>query len=184
MDIKIGAKLRKLRKDKDITLSELAERTDLSVGFLSNLERDMSSPTLDSLQKICTALNTAMLDILANNHTEEIVIRRDQREFVSMPDGNVTYESVSFGPGCLDGWVISIAPNYRFDKQWAHIYDEIGFVLEGTMTVIMDEKTYDLHEGDCCYIKAMTRHGLSNNTDTPCKSFWVKQITEKNIFNT
>ena len=52
----VGARLRNIRKAKGLTLSELSKKTDMSVGFLSNLERDISSPTLDSLWHICEAL--------------------------------------------------------------------------------------------------------------------------------
>ena len=64
-EMKIGVRIRALRKARGITLTEMAEKTELSTGYLSKLENDQTSPTLVHLQKLCTAMDITLNDILS-----------------------------------------------------------------------------------------------------------------------
>lgn len=175
----IGKKVRDLRKQKNITLSMLSVQTGLSVGFLSNLERNLSSPTLDNMQKICEVFDISLMQLLNGNRSECSVIRASERESTFAEEGRLSYDAVVFGSGLLDGLVITIQPSSVFEKEWVHGYDEIGIVIEGELRIKIKDEEHQLNVGDCMYIKAKTEHNLSNVSDKVCKSFWVKQITEK-----
>ena len=60
----IGQRIKEIRKSKSITIQKLSQFTDLSVGYLSNLERNQASPTLNNLQRICVALGISIRDLL------------------------------------------------------------------------------------------------------------------------
>ena len=60
----IGQRIKEIRKSKSITIQKLSQFTDLSVGYLSNLERNQASPTLSNLQRICVALGISIRDLL------------------------------------------------------------------------------------------------------------------------
>lgn len=175
----VGTRLRNIRKKKGMTLAALAEATGLSVGFLSNLERDLCSPTLENIQRICAVLDISLIKLLESKNWEGNVIRAEEREIIFEQKDLIRYESVNFGPGKLDGLVIVVDPHCEYEKVWTHAYDEIGLVLDGELTISIDEEEFQLHQGDAFYIEAMTKHNLSNHTDQPCSSYWVKQITER-----
>ncbi|WP_409969387.1 XRE family transcriptional regulator [Bengtsoniella intestinalis] len=171
----IGQKIRALRKEKGITLSELSTATDLSIGLLSNLERNMSSPTLENIQRICEALNHSLITLLENNSMPTRVVRANERNIVFDEEKKLRYESVIFGPNCLDGLFITLEPNCHIDREWTHGYDELGLVLEGSMLITMEGTQLLMEKGDSAYIKAQTNHGLGNPSDLPCISYWVRQ---------
>lgn len=174
----LGARIRSVRKKKGMTLTELAGLTGLSAGFLSNLERDLCSPTLENIQRICSALDISLIKLLDNKNWTGNVIRADKRERIFEEKDVIWYESINFGPGKLDGLVIVVEPHCEYEKGWTHAYDEIGLVLEGELVISIGEDDYVLHKGDAFYIEAMTPHGLSNRSDQPCSSYWVKQVTD------
>lgn len=178
---KIGEKLRKLRKDKNITLKELARKSGLSVSFISNLERDLCSPTIDNLQKICEAMELSIISLLDEKNRDGNVIRAKERQVLYKQDGQISYESVRFAIGKLDGLIIKVEPRCVYEKEWTHSYDELGLVLEGELTIAMNGEDYVLEAGDAFYIPAMTKHNLSNCSDKPCKSYWVKPSMDDHI---
>lgn len=178
---KIGERLRLLRKERDVTLKELADKSGMSISFISNLERDLCSPTIDNLQKICEAMDVSLIGLLDEKNWKERVIRADEREILYKQDGQVCYESLRFAAGKMDGLIINIEPHCIYEREWTHAYDEIGLILEGELTISMNEETYVLKEGDAFYIPAMTRHNLSNHSAERCRSYWVKPTLEEHI---
>lgn len=174
----VGARLRSIRKQKNITLSMLAQHTGLSVGYLSNLERDLSSPTLENIQRICAALDVPLIKLLESKNWDRNVIRANEREIIFEQKNLIRYESLNFGPEKLDGLIIVVEPHCEYKKRWTHAYDEIGLVLDGELTIYIGNEQHKLYSGDAFYIPAMTNHSLSNLSDTPCSSYWVRQPTD------
>ena len=173
----IGNKIRGIRKEKGITLKQLSERTGLSIGYLSNLERDSSSPTLDNMQKICGVLEVSLIELLDDKKPYKTVIRKNERKVVYYREGKVCYESIKFGSELLDGLVITLEPHSQYDsKNWVHNYDEIGLVLEGEMYISIEGERIEISEGDAFYIKAKANHNLGNDSGQRCVSYWVKSL--------
>ena len=170
----IGAKVKKARKAKKLTLKQLAEKTGLSIGYLSNLERDLSSPTLDNLQTVCGVMKISLISLLAGSPEHKLMIKRNEREVVLDKRESVRYESLNYGDDKLCGLLLTIQPKCYHDTNWHHTYDEIGIVLSGSMEIRIEDQTYHIEPGDSFYIKAYTQHSLGNSSDVPCQSFWVK----------
>jgi transcriptional regulator with XRE-family HTH domain len=179
MTQEIGKRLREIRKNRGITLTELAEKTGLSVGFLSNLERDLSSPTLDNIQRICSVLEISLMKLLEEAQGRDYIIKKEEREVIFKKEGEICYESIKFREGIMDGIVIHIAPGCFYQREWWHNYDEMGLVLEGALTITIEHQSYILQTGDSFYIRAGTEHSICNHTDTPCSSYWVRLIREE-----
>ena len=99
----IGGRLRSVRKSKGMTLAELADHAELSVSYISNLERNLCSPTLENLQKICATLGVSLMNLLDNKVWNEGVVRAEDRDIVYEQKGQIRYESINFGPDKLNG---------------------------------------------------------------------------------
>lgn len=171
----IGGRLRRVRKSRDMTLSDLAMRAGLSVSYISNLERDLCSPTLDNLNRICAVLDVSLIKLLDSADWNEGVIRAEEREAVTMQSGQIRYESIHFGPDKFNGVVITLEPQCICGDDWRHDYDEIGLILEGELTIHINGNEYVLREGDSVYVGARDEHNLSNHSDRKCVSYWVKR---------
>lgn len=175
----IGSRIRLLRKERNMTLKEIADVSGLSTAYISNLERNLCSPTLDNFQKICAALGVEIMSFLDGREWEEKVIRAKDRKVLFEQENKVRYESISFGKKRMEGTIIEVQPHTEYPKQWTHACDEIGYVLEGEMTINIDTKAYELHEGDSFYIDAGKSHNLSNRSGKMSRSLWIKAPIEK-----
>lgn len=189
----IGQQLKALRKAKNITLSEVSDKTELSVGFLSNLERDQTSPTIDVLHKICNVLNITLNDVLnldgnqsKNDDVEkftspeENIVRVDDRRLLFQEnDGGLSYSSMTKGKTDFKVSVMTISKDelYTFSK---HDHDELGIVVSGSMEMQIEGKSHFLYPGDSIYIKANTMHAGKKFSEEPCTSYWIKLSTELN----
>ncbi len=76
----LGEKIKNIRKSKEYTLKDLSDMTGLSLGFLSNVERDLNSPSISNLQQICQALGINLMEILSEEQEEKPVTRTKERE--------------------------------------------------------------------------------------------------------
>ena len=113
--VKVGEKLRNLRKKKGLTLKKLSEKAELSIGYLSNLERDACSPTLENIQKICGILDVSLSELLEENIESRTVIKKNERTVIFEKEGAVCYESIVFGEDEMEGLCITLEPHTKYD---------------------------------------------------------------------
>ena len=92
-----GTRIRELRKRKNMSLTELAQKSGLSAATISQIERDNVDPTLTTLYKICKALDITLASLISNNGTPERVVRRNDRKTMFLPNSKVKYQSVDAG---------------------------------------------------------------------------------------
>lgn len=173
----IQVNLRNIRKVKHMTLKTLSEKTGLSIGNLSNIERGLRSPTLDNLQKICAALNTSFSDLLEKSTEPRVLIRADGRKMV-IDESEMTLEEIDFGQPAYNFVVMTLAPDKGESKEWQHDFDEIGFVVSGSMEHKINGEKYITEKGDAILVRRHTPHSCRNiSSSTPCVSFWTRYYT-------
>lgn len=174
----IGNVLRKVRQEKDLTIRELAELTGLSIGFISNLERDINSPTIGSLAKICQALDTNIVNLLqSNSQPEKNIARKEERNIIySSKESKTTYELLFPQTKNLRPVIVTTEPGGNYGEMpLGHKGDEFCIILEGTLEITLDDETHILHEGDSIYINAFVPHKYRNAGKEKCVSLWVSQ---------
>lgn len=171
----LGERIKKSRKKMNYTLKELSDITKLSVGFLSNIERDLNSPSISNLQQICQALNVNLMEILDENASDSPVTKVEERqEIFSYPDSQVKVENIIVGKNSINGIVITIdhkSEQYS-DMSWGHSYDEVGVVIEGELEIYLDNEKYCLKAGDTVFIKSFTPHKYRNPIDKKSVVYW------------
>lgn len=164
-----------------MTLQELAQATGLSTGYISNIERNMTSPTLSNLQKICEVFDTSLGDLIERTVQNRIVIRRDERAKYIEENQDMKIEDIDFGIENVNFLYVELKPmsDTKYEK-WTHVYDEVGTMIRGEMTVVINHEEINLREGDTIYIKAHTKHSFYNkSTDQVAVSFWTKIDVEE-----
>lgn len=172
----VGAEVKEARKAKNITLKQLSAETGLSVGYLSNLERGLCSPTLDNLDRICQVLEVSIRDLLSSGEERSCVVRREDCTHTLDADCATSCDWIQSGPGKDHYFYMTIQPNTDYTGMlWTHVFDEMGTVIQGEMEVRVEDATYHLREGDSVFIKALQRHSCYNLSDKPSRSFWVQQ---------
>lgn len=170
----IGARIKKLRKQKQITLQQLSEYTGLSIGFLSGVERETTSPSLQNLRQITEALGTTISDLISAERQERIFVRKKDARTIEFPQFNQTVTYIDFGISPIIYEIIVIQPGKPAERNESrHIHDECCTVISGQLVLELASNLHYLEEGDSVYIKKNTRHSIFNITDKPCVSYWI-----------
>lgn len=170
----LGEKIKSIRKSKNYTLQDLSNITGLSLGFLSNVERDLNSPSISNLQQICQALGINLMEILNDESEEKPVTRTNEREEIfNNNKTSIKVERLLSGKESLNGIAITIAEKSAFhDLSWGHGYDEIGVVIKGELEIELSDTLYHLCEGDSIFIKENTPHRYRNPKDSRSVVYW------------
>ncbi|BDF69643.1 DNA-binding protein [Oscillospiraceae bacterium] len=171
----IGKKIKYYRKQVNLTLQEIANRTGLSLGYLSNLERDLTSPTFDNLCNICAAMSISVVDLIMNTVSHQVCVRKSERKSIYALDYRTKYEYTTDENLDMQGMCLTLSADYNgTEVSWGHDTDEYGLVAKGALAFEVNGETYVLEEGDAIYIKAGTPHKWSKIGDGECISYWTK----------
>lgn len=173
--MEISEKIKNLRKDKGFSIRELSEKTGLSVGFISNLERNINSPSISNLQLICKVLDTSLIDLLKEDRESVMTLKSEERKllFTSNKEGTKYYNLIPDNSE-INGCYVVINPKCTSENvRWSHSYDEIGIVIKGELEInLSNRKIYKLKEGDSIYIKKNTPHKYRNPGNIPAVTHW------------
>jgi len=173
---RIGKRLRHLRKDHKLTLSEAASGMGLSVSFLSCLERDHVHASLATLQKISVFYKSNILSLFGGIETPGRIgklVRPNQRRKISSEPG-VDIELLSFGKAAMECQIFHLAPGASSGGSYHHEGEEFIFMLSGVCDFWLDEVEHHLlREGDCLYFSSQQTHRWSNPGKTRAVLMWV-----------
>ena len=171
--MKIGKKLKELRTQNGLTLEELANRSELTKGFLSQLERDLTSPNISALENILEALGTNLADFFQSSKEEQIVFHT-QDFFVNEQDDLVTeYIIPNAQKNQMEPLLLTLKPGAKSQEVKAHEGEEFGYVLTGTVTIHIGNKSYKAKKGETFYLIPNKSHYLENPSKTPAQVLWI-----------
>lgn len=172
--MEIGHKIKQLRVQKGLTLEELASRSELTKGFLSQLERDLTSPSIATLNDIVEALGTTLADFFKEDTAEKIVF--EEKDF--FVDEQDTYTLHWIVPNTQKNEMEPImmelpVGGVSFEVN-PHSGEEFGYVLTGKVAIICDnEDVYKVKKGETFYLRGDFKHFLRNEGKDTAKVIWV-----------
>lgn len=160
----MGERVRQRRGSLGLSLRDLAERCGLTPSFLSQVERDMVSPSIGSLRQIAAGLDVPVFYFLAEENPRSPVVKRGDRRRLTLPNPDVTYELLTPGVGRrLEVFVCRLpSASGNVALPMAHDTEECILVLEGALQVQLDGDTYDLAVGDSVSFNGVSLRGLRN----------------------
>ena len=175
----IGALLRKCRKEQKLTLKAVAEKSSISEGFLSQVENSVSSPSVETLMRICNALGVNAGELLSQVSKQEnrILIRKSEWDEIDCPHtGFVTRRF--FPPEdrqVIDSAILVIEPEKSIPvRKNIKNGQEILCVLRGTVRLQHGDTTVELNEGDSIHYRALSsQQKIFNTTDSTSIVLWV-----------
>lgn len=161
----IGAKIRHLRNHRAITLDALTMRTGLSAGYLSKIERGLSSPPIATLSRIASALGVKLSDFFKDFEREQniSIVLPEERKALTR-DGQVYgyyYETLAHKRynKLMEPFVIRLIPKCSDRRMFVHRGEEMLYLLEGQIEMTYGDETYQITEvGTCIYIDSAVLH--------------------------
>ena len=169
----IGAKIKRLRLSNQLTLEELANRSELTKGFLSQLERDLTSPSIATLENILEALGTNLKDFFSEDEDEQIVFSKDDFFENTQDDYKISYIIPNAQKNEMEPILIELEKDKQSMIIAPHEGQEFGYVIQGKVTLVNGEEEYDVKKGETFYLKGNLPHYIINKNDTLAKVIWV-----------
>ena len=169
----IGDRIKHLRKQKGLTLEELAARSELTKGFLSQLERNLTSPSIATLDDILEALGTSLSEFFKEDSDERIVFGASDFYIAEKDDHTIKWIVPNAQKRAMEPILLELPPEGRSLDMAPNNGEEFAYVLEGSVTLCCDDKRYTVRKNETFYMKCNSFHHLENEKKTPAKVLWV-----------
>jgi len=170
----IGENLKRIRVANSLTQQELADRCELTKGYISQLERDLTSPSIATLTDILECLGTDLAGFF-NEEVNSKIVFKEEDVFVKESDDNY-----------IINWIIPNAQKNKMEpilvelKSYAktkldepHEGEEFGYVLSGSVMLNYGSQLYKIKKGESFYFKPNKNHYIENASKNPARIIWV-----------
>lgn len=175
----VGVRLRTRRRHMDLTLDDVATRAGCSESMLCKIETGKVNPSITLLRRLAEALSINVAALFDDTVAPDIVQRAGQRPRINdnvlrRGDGIVLERLVPHAPGvALQADIHVIGVGGASDGLISHAGEEVGYVLEGVVELMVENRTWRLEAGDSFHFRSERPHGYRNLGDMPARILWV-----------
>lgn len=171
----IGQRIRQLRNKNGLTLEELASRCELTKGFLSQLERNLTSPSISTLEDIVEALGMTMYDFFKEDKEEKLVFAPEDFFVDKKEDHTITWIVPNAQKNEMEPILLDLPAQGVSQTVYPHEGEEFGYVLNGRIKLIFQDNTKSLSvkSGQTFYIRGDREHYLKNDSKQNAKVLWI-----------
>ena len=171
--MQIGEKIKMMRVQRGLTQEELANRSELSKGFISQIERDLTSPSIATLLDILECLGTNPKDFFSDEPDEKITYTPEDYFVKEDEDVSVTWLVPSAQKNSMEPIITELAPGAKTDEDAPHEGEEFGFVLAGKISVVCGNQKKKCKKGGSFYFNSNRPHYIENTANTKAVVLWV-----------
>ena len=169
----IGHKIKQLRVQNGLTLEELASRSELTKGFLSQLERNLTSPSISTLEDILEALGSSLSDFFKEEKDEQTVFQKKDFFVDERDDYTINWIVPNTQKNDMEPILIEIPQGGKSFSVRPHGGEEFGYVVDGTAVLIAGDKRYVIKKGETFYMTGKDFHYIANEKAKTAKIIWV-----------
>lgn len=172
--MEIGARLKRIRQQRGLTQEELADRCELSKGFISQVERDLTSPSISTLQDLLECLGVPLETFFAE--ANEKVVYEPQDLFVKEDPAEgrvITWLVPNAQKNSMEPILLKLAPGGVSQTLPPTEGEEFGYILKGTAVLHVGDEKRILRRGTSFCLHPDAPHYLENNTQKETEILWV-----------
>jgi len=170
----IGQKIRDLRNSNGLTQQELADRTELTKGFISQLENGQVSPSVVTLLDLIECLGTTPTEFFKQEENTQVVFTEDGYfEKFDEQNNSIQWVVPTAQGNQMEPLLVVINPHSELEEDKPHTGEEFGYVISGNIKLILGDKKYEIKSGQSFYYQATKTHKIINTTNRPAKFIWV-----------
>ena len=174
--MQIGDKLRRLRLQRGLTQEELADRCELSKSFISLLERDLTSPSIATLNDVLECLGTDLAAFFTEHAEEKLVFSEDDtyiKEDEETLKGTIRWLVPTAQKNEMEPILVEMQSGGETEWDNPHEGEEFGYVLAGAVQIELGDRIVKARKGESFYFKTTEPHRLVNPGKAPCRFLWV-----------
>lgn len=174
--MEIGSKIKRMRVRLGLTQEELAARTELTKGFISQLERDIASPSIATLMDILEALGSNVSEFFSEKEEDGLTVYAAEDMFIKEDEDagvSIRWLVTNAQKNALEPILVTLSPGASTEPDDPHEGEEFGYVLSGAITLLCGEQKHRVRRGDAFYFHPTGVHYLINSGKTEGKVLWV-----------
>lgn len=171
--MEIGTKIKRMRQQLNLSQAELADRCELTKGYISQLENDLTSPSISTLMDILAALGTDLAEFFKKEDDTRVVFHAD--EFIEKCDGGMNLKWIipNAQKNEMEPVLVELAEGSSTSLDFPHEGEEFGFVLDGKICIELGNGKHVCKKGEAFYYTADKSHKIVNCGKTNAKFLWV-----------
>ena len=163
--MELGAKIKELRLKNRLTQGELADRCELTKGYISQLENELTSPSIATLKDILQTLGSSLNEFFSDEDDEKVVFGKEDYFVKETEDFKVTWLVPTAQKNAMEAIRMEIEPNKSSEK--------FGYVLEGKIRVNLGKRKFVASKGETFYYRADKTHSIQNLTNKKAVVLWL-----------
>lgn len=173
--MEIGRKIKELRTARNLTQEELADRCELSKGFISQVERDLTSPSIATLTDILQCLGSSLSEFFCDSEEDPVVFGADSYFQKTDPNLKNTIEWIipNAQKNIMEPIRLTLEPGGSVYPDLPHEGEEFGYVLSGSVVVHIGGQSHKARKGESFYFMPSRNHYLENTGKVPAQIIWV-----------
>mgnify|MGYP000631544719 CR=1 FL=1 len=169
----IGEKLKELRIQRNLTQEELADRCELSKGFISQVERDLASPSIATLTDMLECLGSSLKEFFSDDSAEKVVYAPQDMFEKEEDDRKITWLVPDAQRNSMEPILLELSPGGKSPVLPPLESEEFGYVLRGQVTLVAGKRSYTVKKGDSFCLRPSATHYLENVSARPAAVLWV-----------
>lgn len=169
----IGKKIKDLRIQNGLTLDDLASRSELTKGFLSQVERNLTTPSIATLEDILEALGTNLSEFFREEQETQIVFSTQDFFVDEQDEYKIEWVIPNAQKNQMEPILLTLQPHGKSHILPSHPGEEFGYVLKGSVTLVRENKKYKLRTAETFYLDGKKSHYLYNHTNNEAKILWI-----------
>lgn len=169
----IGVKIKRLRTLCQLTQEELADRCGLTKGYISQLENNLTSPSISTLTDILSALGTNLKEFFSDDEDEKIVFTNEDYFEKDSGDHKIIWLVPNSQKNEMEPVLLVINGNASTTIDLPHEGQEFGYVLDGEVEVVVGNTNYVCKKGETFYFSTDKIHYIKNIKAKTAKVVWV-----------
>lgn len=183
---KIGQRLRQLRTAQGLTITQLAERAEVSAGIISQIERGNANPSIKTMQLIRAALGVNLWEFLGDTRSTDkastYIRRKAERPKITVGKTQLAKELLSpRSDRNLRFMMITLPPGGESEDVIIGDGEKGGLVMSGQVQLTVAGETHDLFKGDSCQFPSSLPHRICNPSDQPASLIWIMSMLDSHI---
>ncbi len=169
----IGHKIKQLRIKNGLTLEELASRSELTKGFLSQLERNLTSPSISTLEDILEALGSSLSDFFKEEKNEQVVFQKKDFFVDERDECTINWIVPNTQKNEMEPILLELPEGGRSFSVNPHGGEEFGYVVDGSVILVIGDKRIPVKKGETFYMTGKDFHYILNEKKTTARVIWV-----------
>ena len=171
--MEIGSKIKRLRQQLNLSQAELADRCELTKGYISQLENDLTSPSIATLMDILSALGTSPSEFFKKEDDTRIIF--SESDFIEKHDDVMILKWIipNAQKNEMEPVLVELLSGASTSVDFPHEGEEFGYVLEGKICITLGESKYVCKKGETFYYAANKSHSVTNVGKATCRFLWV-----------